>query len=131
MNRLTIALGITRKAANARKPRKYMTIPPRMIRPSTIPSMKPNELIGIIHGKYPDHIAKKTGESKARPLATIKLAAMKSSATGKRKWWKKSGRGNGPYQTPGASVCTGGCCIIGAAIICGVGAGAPSGTRLL
>jgi len=95
--------------------------------------MKPNELIGMIHGKNPDHIAKKTGDSRAMPLATMRPAAMNSSATGNRKCLKKSGRGNGPYQTPPGAGDIAGCIADGmaAGIACGVGVGAPNGTRLL
>lgn len=132
MSRLAIALGMTRKAASALKPRKYMTTPPRITKPSTIPNMKPKELIGATQGKNPTHIAKKTGDNSAIPLATMRPAAMKSNAAGNRKCLTKTGRGNGPYQIPpggGIGVDIPGCIADG--IICCITCFGAKGTRLL
>ena len=112
MNRLSIAVGKTMKADSTRKPKKNMTNPPRITRPSTTPSMTPKELIGATHGNNPTHTAKKTGDSSAIPLATMSAAATKNNAAGAHQnRTRNGGRRNGPYKTPpGGTICGGSAC---------------------
>lgn len=103
INRLTIAAGNTRNAANTRKPKKKSANPPIMTRPRIMPNMKLKYPSGATQGNIPTHVEKKAGDSNAIPLNAISAAAVKNNAAGNHQNLTRSGareNGNGPYTTP-------------------------------
>jgi hypothetical protein len=101
INRLTIAAGNTRNAANTRKPKKKRTNPPIMTSPRIAPSMKPKYPRGATQGNIPTQAEKKAGDNNAPPFNTINAAAVEDNAAGIHQYLTRNGgRRNGPYKTP-------------------------------
>ena len=84
MKRLTMAAGKTMNADRTLKPSMYRKIAPRIIMPSTTPSMKLKLPSWRTHGKKRIQVAKNDGHSSAAALTNISAAEMRSNTTESR-----------------------------------------------